>query len=112
MYIKYKLTSYNIMIKIGKQDLVNIIDIKKYTRVSHAIYQQKFCKKMQFNNFLIRINKNYFLIEFSFEIIVFVRGQYLHSIGKSRGIALYILGKWIHSNFKLNRDYYMQQCLS
>ena len=29
MYIKYKLTNYNVMIKIGKQDLVNIIDIKK-----------------------------------------------------------------------------------
>ena len=46
MYIKYKLTNYNVMIKIGKQDLVKIIDIKKHTRVSHTIYQQKLCKKM------------------------------------------------------------------
>ena len=42
MYIKLKLKNYNVMIKIGKQDLVDIID----TRVSHTIYQQKFCKKM------------------------------------------------------------------
>ena len=32
MYIKLKLTNYIVMIKIG--------------RVSHTIYQQKFCKKM------------------------------------------------------------------
>ena len=31
------------MIKNGKQDL---IDIKKKTRLSNTIYQQKFCKKM------------------------------------------------------------------
>ena len=30
------------MIKIDKQDLIDI----KNTRVSHTIYQQKFCKKM------------------------------------------------------------------
>ena len=30
MYIKLKLTNYNVMIKIGKQDLTDIIDIKKY----------------------------------------------------------------------------------
>ena len=30
MYIKLKLTNYNVMIKIGKQDLIDIIDIKKY----------------------------------------------------------------------------------
>ena len=47
MYIKLKLTNYNVMIKFGKQDLIDIIDIKiKNTRVSHTIYQQKFCKKM------------------------------------------------------------------
>ena len=48
------------MIKIGKQDLTDIIDIKN-TRLSHTFYQQKFCKKMEFNNFLI---------EFCFEIMV------------------------------------------
>ena len=74
------------MIKIGKQDLIDIIDMKN-TRVSHTIYQQKFCKRMQFSNFLMGISKNYFLIEFCFEIS-FVRGQYMYSIGKSRGIAL------------------------
>ena len=30
MYIKLKLTNYNVMIKIGKQDLIDIIDITKY----------------------------------------------------------------------------------
>ena len=55
--------------KFGKQDLIDIIDIKKITRVSHRIYQQNFCKKIQFNNFLMGINKNYFLIEFCFETI-------------------------------------------
>ena len=45
MYIKLKLTNYNVMIKIGKQDLIDIIDIKN-TRLSHTFYQQKFCKKM------------------------------------------------------------------
>ena len=30
---------------------------------------------MQFNNFLMRINKNYFLIEFCFEIIVLSEGN-------------------------------------
>ena len=30
MYIKLKLTNYNAMIKIGKQDLIDITDIKKY----------------------------------------------------------------------------------
>ena len=30
---------------------------------------------MQFNNFLMEINKNYFLIEFCFEIIVFSEGN-------------------------------------
>ena len=30
MYIKLKLTNYNVMIKIGKQDLIDIIDTKKY----------------------------------------------------------------------------------
>ena len=45
MYIKLKLTNYNVMIKIGKQDLIDIIDIKN-TRASHTIYQKKFCKKM------------------------------------------------------------------
>ena len=59
------------MIKNGKKDL---IDIKK-TRLSNTIYQQKFCKKMQFNNFLMGINKNYFLIEFCFEIIVLSEGN-------------------------------------
>ena len=59
------------MIKIDKQDLIDI----KNTRVSHTIYQQKFCKKMQFNNFLMGINKNYFLIEFCFEIIVLSEGN-------------------------------------
>ena len=34
------------MIKTGKQDFINLIDIKKNTRVSHTIYQQKFCNKM------------------------------------------------------------------
>ena len=43
MYIKLKLTNYNVMIKIGKQDLIDIIDIKN-TRLSHTFYQQKFCK--------------------------------------------------------------------
>ena len=46
------------MIKIDKQDLIDIIDIKNtglsekngVTNMSY-IYQQKFCKKMQFNNF-------------------------------------------------------------
>ena len=32
--------------KFGKQDLIDIIDIKKITRVSHRIYQQNFCKKI------------------------------------------------------------------
>ena len=42
MYTKLKLTNYNVMIKIYKQDL---IDIKKY---KSKLYnnQQKFCKKM------------------------------------------------------------------
>ena len=30
MYIKLKVTNYNVMMKIGKQDLMDIIDIKKY----------------------------------------------------------------------------------
>ena len=29
MYIKLKLTNYNVMIKFGKQDLIDINDIKK-----------------------------------------------------------------------------------
>ena len=29
MYTKLKLTNYNVMIKIDKQDLIDIIDIKK-----------------------------------------------------------------------------------
>ena len=45
MYIKLKLTNYNVMIKIGKHDLIDIIDIKN-TRLSHTFCQQKFCKKM------------------------------------------------------------------
>ena len=61
------------MIKIGKQDLIDIIDIKN-TRLSHTFYQQKFCKKMEFNNFLMGIN-NYFLIEFCFEIMVLSEGN-------------------------------------
>ena len=58
------------MIKIGKQDLTDITDIKN-TRLSHTFYQEKFFnfKKMQFNNFLMGINKKYFLIEFCFDII-------------------------------------------
>ena len=60
------------MIKIGKQDLTDIIDIKN-TRLSHTFYQQKFCKKMEFNNFLMGIN--YFLIEFCFEIMVLSEGN-------------------------------------
>ena len=43
MYIKLKLINYNAMIKIGKHDLIDIIDIKN-TRLSHTFYQQKFCK--------------------------------------------------------------------
>ena len=45
MYTKLKLTNYNVMIKIYKQDLIDIIDIKKY---KSKLYnnQQKFCKKM------------------------------------------------------------------
>ena len=42
MYIKLKLSNYNV---IGKHDLIDIIDIKS-TRLSHTLYQQKFCKKM------------------------------------------------------------------
>ena len=41
------------MIKIDKQDLIDIIDIKKYRIKSqkwchkcHTFYQQKFCNKM------------------------------------------------------------------
>ena len=72
---KLKLTNYNVIIKIGKQDL---IDIKKIIKeyLSHTIYQQKkLCKKKQFNNFLMGINKNYFLIEFCFEIIILSEGN-------------------------------------
>ena len=46
MYTKLKLINYNVMIKIDKQDLIDISEIKKITRVSHTIYQQKFCKKI------------------------------------------------------------------
>ena len=30
MYMKLKLKNYNVMIKIDKEDLIDIIDIKKY----------------------------------------------------------------------------------
>ena len=41
MYTKLKLTNYSVMIKIYKQDLIDIIDIKKKnTRVSHTIIKK------------------------------------------------------------------------
>ena len=45
MYIKLKLINYNAMIKIGKQDLIDIIDIKKY-KIKPYILSIKFCTKM------------------------------------------------------------------
>ena len=45
MYTKLKLTNYNAMMKIGKQDLIDIIDIKKY-KINPYLLSTKFCKKM------------------------------------------------------------------
>ena len=47
--MKLKLKNYNIMIKIDKEDLINIIDIKIY-KTKPYILSTKFCKKMQFDN--------------------------------------------------------------
>ena len=71
------------MTKIGKQDLIYIIDIKKY-----RINRQKWCHKYAifFINkssvrkcssiiFLMGFKKNYFLIEFCFEIIFLSEGN-------------------------------------
>ena len=49
MYMKLKLKNYNVMIKIDKEDLIDIIDIKKY-KIKPYILSTKFCKKMQFDN--------------------------------------------------------------
>ena len=78
---KLKLTYYNVMIKIDKQDLIDITDIKKY-----RIKWQKWCHKYvihfinkspvrKCSSVIFLMGKNYFLIEFCFEIIVLSEGN-------------------------------------